>query len=399
MIVLPGGIDPHVHFDDPGFTDREDFYHGSCCSASGGITTVIDMPCTSIPPVTDLDNLREKLGVIEKKAVIDFGLFGGISPQSMAGGYPDNFRELSELVLGFKTYFISVMEFFSALNHFQFRGVLEKAKELGAIILLHAEDLSYVNAATDYYMKRGKAPIDYYRSRPEAAEVLAVANAVELAEEVGGDLHIVHVSTARAAEIIASSSVTCETEPHYLQFDIDDFIRLGSPLKTTPPVKKPGNKERLWQYLSDGRINFVASDHAPCPASGKETASIWTDYAGFPGSGTLLPYLFSEGYMKGRLSLRRLVEVASENAARRYGLYPRKGAIEVGTDGDLVLIDPDRTWTVEGEKFLSKGHITPFEGMELKGRVIRTIVRGTTVYDADRGIRVEGGYGRFLTGP
>jgi dihydroorotase-like cyclic amidohydrolase len=226
---------------------------------------------------------------------------------------------------------------------------------------------------------------------------LAVLNAVEMAKETGADLHLVHISTARSVEIIEASAVTCETGPHYLQFDLDDFIRIGSALKTTPPVKPPGNSERLWQSLAAGQIDFVASDHAPCPDSGKETGSIWSDYAGIPGSGTLLPYLFSEGYIQGRLSLRRLVEVTSESAARRYGLYPQKGAIKSDTDADLVLIDPNRTWTVEGEKFFSKGHITPFEGMVLQGRVVRTIVRGRTVYEVDHGIRVEGGYGRFLT--
>ena len=397
MIILPGGIDPHVHFDDPGFTDREDFAHGTAAAASGGVTTIIDMPCTSIPPVTTMANLEEKLAVVEKEAVIDFGFHGGIAPQSMGPGYPENFRDLSRIVFGFKTYFISIMELFGGLNHFQFRNVLKQAREFGATILLHAEDLSYVNPATDYWMKAGKEPIDYYRSRPEAAELLAVQNAVEMAQETGADLHIVHISTARSVEIIADSDVTCETGPHYLQFDLDDFIRMGSPLKTTPPVKKQGNSEKLWQYLSDGLIDFAASDHAPSTAAGKETGSIWTDYAGIPGTITLLPYLFSEGYTKGRFSLRRLVEVTSESAARRYGLYPQKGAIEIGTDADLVLIDPGMTWTVEGEKFLSKGHITPFEGMELQGKVIKTIVRGRTIYKADRGIQVEGGYGRFLT--
>lgn len=397
MMILPGGIDPHVHFDDPGFTEREDFAHGTAAAASGGITTVIDMPCTSIPPVTNIANLEEKLAAVEKKAVIDFGFHGGIAPQSMGVDYPKNFRELSKIVFGFKTYFISIMELFGGLDHFQFRNVLKQANKFGATILLHAEDLSYVTAATEVLMRAGKSPIDYYRSRPEAAEILAVLNAVEMAKETGADLHIVHVSTARSVEIIADSSVTCETGPHYLNFDLDDFIRVGAALKTTPPVKPPGNSERLWKFLSEGLIDFAASDHAPSPASGKETGSIWTDYAGIPGTVTLLPYLFSEGYARGRLSLRRLVEVTSEGAARRYNLYPQKGAIEIGTDADLVLIDPDMTWTVEGEKFLSKGHITPFEGMVLRGKVVRTILRGMTVYEADSGIKVEGGYGRFLS--
>lgn len=397
MLVLPGGIDPHVHFDDPGFTDREDFASGSRFAASGGITTVIDMPCTSIPPVTTVAHLEEKLKAVEKKAVIDYGFYGGVCPQSMGEGYPDNFRELAEIVFGFKTYFVSVMELFRSLNNFQFRLVLEQAEESGTTILLHAEDFSYVTAATDFFRAKGKTPIFYYRSRPETAEILAVRTALELQEETGADLHIVHVSTATAAELIAGSPATCETAPHYLEFDLDDFVRRGSPLKTTPPVKMSGNRELLWDYLIRGMIDFTASDHAPSPAAGKDTGSVWTDYAGIPGTGTLLPYLFSEGYLKGRFSLRRLVEVTSETAARRYGLYPEKGAIEAGADGDLVLLDPGQGWKVVGAEFLSRGHITPFEGMELGGRVERTIVRGETVYQAGAGILVEGGHGRFLS--
>ncbi len=397
MLILPGGIDPHVHFDDPGFTDREDFASGSRFAASGGVTTVIDMPCTSIPPVTTVANLEEKLAAVEKKAVIDFGFYGGICPQSMGEGYPENFRELARLVFGFKTYFISVMELFHSLNHFQFCSVLKQAQEFGAAVLLHAEDFSYVSAATDFFTGEGKDPVHYYRSRPEVAEILAVRAALELQDETGADLHIVHVSTATAAELIADSPATCETAPHYLEYDLDDFIRVGSPLKTTPPVKLAGNLEMLWNYLGRGMIDYAASDHAPCPAAGKNTGSIWTDYAGMPGTGMLLPYLFSEGYRKGRLTLKRLVEVTSEAAARRWGLYPKKGAIAAGTDADLVLIDPEADWKVVGADFLSKGHITPFEGRRLAGRVMRTIVRGRTVYQDGPGILVDGGWGRFLT--
>ncbi len=396
LLVFPGGIDPHVHYDDPGFTDREDFYHGSAASASGGITTVIDMPCTSIPPVTDVGNLETKLAAIEGKAVIDYGLFGGVSPQSIAEGFPANMEDLAKHVLGFKTYFISVMELFGGLNHFQFKEVLERARDLGVVILLHAEDYSFVTAATERCRQEGKGPIDYYRSRPETAEILAVLSAVELAAEVGSELHVVHVSTSWAAELLATSPFTCETCPHYLQFDLVDFEKIGSPLKTTPPVKLPGNRDKLWELLASGGIDFVSSDHAPCPKEGKETGSIWTDYAGAPGSGTLLPYVFSEGYKKGRLTLKRFLEVVSEGAAKRYGIFDRKGSIEVGKDADFVLIDPAKTWKVEGEKFFSKGKITPFEGMELSGKIVKTIVRGKVVYDETGGIVGEKGFGEML---
>jgi allantoinase len=396
LYVLPGGIDPHVHFDDPGYTHREDFYHGSCAAASGGITTVIDMPCTSVPPVTNKRNLARKLRAIEKKAVVDYGLYGGISAQSLQEGGSRYITELADSVMGFKTYFVSGMESFGRVNHYQFKRILEITRDLGLPVLLHAEDYDFVTAATAICSQEGSDPLHYYRSRPETAETLAVLAAVALAEETGADLHIVHVGTAVAAQVLARSKVTGETGPHYLAFTLSDFCRIGSPLKVTPPIKSSENRGGLWKHLIDGTIDFAASDHAPSPAHEKATGSIWSDYGGIPGTGTLLPYLFSEGYVKRKLSLRRLLEVTAESAAKRYGLDDRKGAIAVGKDADLALIDPRQEWQVEGDKFLSKGKITPFEGMALKGRVVKTVLRGRVTYDVDKGIIAPAGYGQWL---
>ena len=406
MLVLPGGIDPHVHFDDPGYTEREDFLHGTSAAASGGITTVIDMPCTSVPPVTSKANLREKLDIVSKEAVIDFGFFGGVSGQVFEAGVHRSMEELAPDILGFKTYFISGMETFSRVTHPQFLEVLKIARGLRRPVLLHAEEFDSVTTTADAGIHAGgNRPIDYYRSRPESAEILAVVSATELAAAAwDGDappasppLHIVHVSTGRAAEIIGCSPfVTGETGPQYLAFTLEDFESIGSPLKVTPPPRPAPNNEQLWTALANGTLSFVASDHAPAPAAQKQTGSIWTDYGGIPGTGTLLPYLFSEGYAAGRIGLCRLVELTSMAAARRYGLDHRKGGLRVGMDGDCVLIDPDAEWTVKGAEFLSKGTITPFEGMRLTGKIKKTIVRGSLVYDSGTGIVAEPGFGAFL---
>ena len=207
------------------------------------------------------------------------------------------------------------------------------------------------------------------------------------------------IGTARAATYLSylgtPGRITGETAPHYLAFDLKDFERIGSPLKVAPSIKSPGNREDLWKLLAGGTLAFVASDHAPCTEKEKKTGSIWTDYSGIPGTGTLLPFMISEGYLEGRISLRRLIEVTSSRAASRYNL-PSKGALAPGKDADIAFVDLRRTWTVKGKEFLSRGKITPFEGMTFQGRIVRTMLRGRMVYDETKGICAEPGYGSFL---
>jgi allantoinase len=415
LIVFPGAIDPHVHFDEPGFTSREDFLHGSSEAARGGVTTVIDMPCTSLPPVIDLAALKNKLAQISKSAVVDYALYGGVSGHAVARSLGEDgkgagaMEELASKVVGFKCYFISGMDTFTRVTHDDFERILAEGERLGRPILLHAEDLDYVTAATARIKAaRGVAPgewTDYCGSRPEAAELVAVASALALARGREKTLHIVHVGTAAAAELVRGAGASCETCAHYLAFGREDFTEkgagpdgrgLGAALKTAPVVKGRAERDRLWRLLAEGGIDFVASDHAPCTAAEKETGDAWTAYGGIPGVGTGFPYLYSEGLARGRLTLQRFLEATSGAAARRYGLAARKGSLAPGRDADLVLVDPRQGAKIEGRKLLSKGKITPFEGMVLAGRIEATYVRGRIVYDAARGIAAEPGYGRHL---
>jgi dihydroorotase-like cyclic amidohydrolase len=361
--VFPGGIDPHVHFYDPGYTHKEDFFHGTSFAASGGITTVIDMPCTSIPPVTSARNLKAKLSVLREKAVIDFGLYGGVSSQVFESGYETVMEELSEGVLGFKCYALSGMESFGRVNHFQFLQIRH-----------------------------------YYQSRPEIAEILAVETAIELAEQAGGDLHIVHLGTAAAAlKLEGTTRVTGETCPHYLAFSLEDFEEQGPLLKVAPVIKSAKNKQGLWELLSKGTIDFVASDHAPGTEEEKSGENIWTNSSGITGCGTMYPYLLSEGFLGGKLSLHRFLEIISENAAKRYGLFSRKGSLAAGKDADFVLINPEGVTTIEGARFLSRGKRTPFEGHVFNGEITGTWVRGEQVFSHKEGILTSPGSGKYLT--
>ncbi len=413
--MYPGAIDPHVHFDEPGFTHREDFFHGSMAAARGGITTVIDMPCTSLPPVTTLENLKVKLAVISGRSVVDFALFGGVSGDRIESALSKDMADLAPFVVGYKCYFISGMESFTEVDHFGFSRALAKAASLGRPLLLHAEDPGIVYPATGYLKaqatKEGRQPSwnDYCDSRPELAESVAAAEALALAGKHAPKLHIVHVGTSEVVDLLGygldgmDRGATCETCPHYLEFSKEDFVSKKSALKTAPPVKSRGQAARLWEQLADGAITFVASDHAPAPEAEKTTGSPWSDYGGIPGTGTLFPYLYSEGFRKNRLSLKVFLRVTSGAAAERYGLSGAKGSIRVGKDADLVLMDPRGEYKVSGKNLLSKGTITPFEGMKLSGSVRMTLVRGRMVWmasEAERvgvpqsGICVTAGYGK-----
>jgi allantoinase len=387
LMVFPGAIDPHVHFDEPGFTSREDFLHGTSEAARGGVTTVIDMPCTSLPPITTAAAFDNKLAIVSKTALVDYAFFGGISGHTIGASLDGAMADLAQKgVVGFKCYFISGMESFTRVTHDDFARALRRAEGLGRPVLLHAEDLDYVVAATARVKAaRGAAPpqwSDFCDSRDEAAETVAVASALALAAGREASLHIVHVGTSAAAALIAASGATCETCAHYLAFSREDFAARGASLKTMPVVKARGEAAALWALLASGGIDFVASDHAPAQAAEKETGDPWTAYGGIPGTGTLFPYLLSEGLFAGRLGLARFLEASSLAAARRYGLAARKGSLEPGKDGDFVLVDPAGSTTLRGEELLSKGHHTPFEGMTFKGRIAATYVRGQVVYRA-----------------
>lgn len=382
LLVLPGGVDPHVHFDTPGYESRETFLYGSAEAARGGTTTVVDMPCTSVPPVVDLASLETKLAAVAPQALVDYGFHGGVR------GGTDAYAAMGELaprVLGFKCYLLSGMPTFPRVSLRELEAALDRAADLGRPLLLHAEAADYVDSY-GFPSKEEATWDDYVDSRPEGAEVAACAAAAGLGYlgRRAGTLHVVHVGTAEAAEILSEAGATCETCAHYLAFSRDDFERLGSLLKTAPPVKAAGQAERLWALLADGAIAFVTSDHAPAAAAEKRTGSVLSDYGGIPGVGARYPYLVSEGYLAGRLGLARLLEAAASGAARRFGLSDRKGAIKPGLDADFVLVDPGRPDVLRADRLYSKGRDTPFDGFELRCSFRATYSRGEAVYDARR---------------
>lgn len=407
-LVLPGVIDGHVHFDDPGFTHREDFASGTAAAAAGGVTCVVDMPCTCLPPVTDPEALASKVRAIQTKAYVDFMLWGGVSGNSLADAdWRTNLEELIAAgVAAIKVYCLSGMDSFTALDYGQIGRVLEVAGELGVPVGVHAEDPTVVRELTRGIRELGgDEPADYAASRPTLAEVAAVREIVNACRATGSPAHIVHLSSGAALDLVTAAksdgvAITAETCPHFLGFTLDDFRRQGSLLKTAPVVKSADDRERLWRGVEDGEIEFIATDHAPGQwPEEKNTGSIWTDYGGVPGVETLLPYLTTEGVSAGRITLERLVELTATRPARFFGIDDRKGALREGHDADFVVIDEDARWTVHGAELHNLNRYTPFEGHEFTGRVRATYVRGRAVFErkADgRELFAPAGSGRWI---
>ena len=294
-LLIPGCIDAHVHFNDPGFDFREDFLSGTTAATCGGITTIIDMPCTSIPPVTNKENLYEKLNAIQSKALVDFALWGGIRRND----FPLDKTMIKELwnegVIGFKLYTISGMETFRALSYEDIKKVLSELPEI--LFGFHAEDEKIINNAIKSLSKKEfQLPENCIKTRPIEAEIEAVKKILKIAKN--NKIHFVHISSRKAAELIRKAKkkidITFETCPHFLQFTADDLPELKGRIKTAPVVKYKEDKRFLRSYLKNGFIDFITTDHAGCNyIKEKEFEDFSRVYNGIPGTELMIPYLFS----------------------------------------------------------------------------------------------------------
>jgi len=399
--ILPGVVDAHVHFNEPGRTDWEGFLTGSTAAAAGGVTTVCDMPLNCHPPTLDARALTLKRGPVADHALIDYAFWGGLVPESL-----EHAAELQrEGVIGVKAFLCdSGLAEYPHLDDFNLLDAMQTCAELGLLLGLHAEDAAETRRLGELARAAGhNTPLDWARSRPPSTEGDAVRRALEFARETGNDvrLHFVHISTSAAARLIGEAratgqDVSLETCPHYLALDESDLERLGNAGKCAPPLRGRHEVEGLWQALLNGTIDWVASDHSPCPPSMKDTDTIWSAWGGIGGVQTLLPVLLTEGFFARGLSLPRLVTLTAGNPSRRLGLYARKGALEIGSDADLVLVDLAHEWTLTETDLRTRWRGNPFLGKTFRGQVVLTMVRGTVVW-RDGAARVKPGFGRLVS--
>ncbi|MEK4223371.1 allantoinase [Bacillus sp. FSL W8-0116] len=384
--VLPGLIDTHVHINEPGRTDWEGFYTGSRSLAAGGVTTFFDMPLNSSPPTTSTYGFEVKKEAAMQKSILDFGLWGGLVPGNL-----DSLEPLKELgVIGFKGFMSDsgIDEFLHVDDCTLFKG-MQKIARLGSILALHAESDVITKQLANWHQSQGNLTArDYVSSRPVISEIEAVGRAAAYAEITGCKLHIVHASSGKVIKYISEAKqrgvdITVETCPHYLSFTIEDLERLGGMAKCAPPLREREDVESLWEALKSGEIDIIGSDHSPSPPAMKvasDNGDFFSLWGGISGAQTTLNVMLEEGYWRRGIPLEVIVRVTATNPAKRFGLYPRKGTIAVGSDADLTLVDLQSSFVLKKSDLLYRHPQSPYIRKKFRGKVTYTILRGRVVF-------------------
>lgn len=375
--IFPGLIDPHVHFRDPGLTYKEDFTSGSTAAIFGGITSVLDMP--NVKPVTDSPEqilYREKL--IRDKSYVDVMLVGVVVQEN-----PHQVIPMARAgAIGFKVFLGETVGGMLPPDDGVLVDVLGHVAETGLRIGFHAENNQILQHRIRQLKAAGRTdPLAVVESRPAICEAESVQRMALFARYTGAKIHIYHLSSKDGLDMIEEQrqkgvNITTETGPHYLFLSEEDVVKWGPLLRVNPPVRSREHGAALWQGVLDGRINFIADDHAPHTEEEKLNPDIWQAMAGLVGVETLMQVMFSEGVLKRGMSVNQFVQICSENAARAWHAYPQKGALEVGSDGDLTIFDPQRRWKIDRQQLHSKSRVTPWHQWEGQGLPVGVIVRG-----------------------
>ena len=368
-IILPGLIDVHVHFREPGLTWKENWLSGSKAAARGGITYVMDMPNT-IPPVTTVNRLIEKRKLAEK-SVVNFDLYAAVTDESLS-----SIRELAKHVKAFKLFMAQSTGELMLKKGSLFRAFKEVSKT-GRILCVHAEDQRINEKFSKKYKERND-PLAFALSRPEISEISAIDEAIKLAKQTGVELHVCHVSTEGGVELIKRAkkenvSITCETCPHYLFLTLNDLIEKGTLAKMGPPLRSKKNQIALWRGILDGSVDILASDHAPHTLEEKEQ-DIWSAPAGVPGVETTLRLMLN-AVNKRMITLRKLVELMHDNPVKRFDLK-NYGYIQKGNSANLTIVDLKERWKISRDDLLTKCGWSPFEGWKGKGLPTSVIING-----------------------
>jgi dihydroorotase len=367
-LLLPGGVDAHVHFREPGFSYKETWGTGSRSAAAGGVTTVVDQPNTDPPTTTGA--AFDRKARLAAAAVVDYGVNGGVTPE----WDPDSLFDRPVCALG--EVFLADSTGDMGVDEAAFRDALEHAAAHETLVTVHAEDASRFDESAK---ERSDADADAWSAfRTAEAEVAAVERALELADAVGAQVHIAHTSTPEAVDLVAGTDHTCEATPHHLLLDRGDLPALGTFGQMNPPLRSPDRRARLYDRLVDGQVDIVATDHAPHTRAEKDT-DVWSAPSGVPGVETMVPLLLARARdPDDPLSVARVRETTAAAPAELLDL-PAKGRIEAGADADLALFEAE-TRPVEGASLHARCGWSPFEGQVARFPAL-TLLRGGIAYE------------------
>lgn len=384
QVVLPGLVDAHVHLNEPGRTEWEGFETGTKAAASGGVTTVIDMPLNAIPPTTTIENFQLKIDASKAKCWVDVGFWGGL--------VPDNLDHLLPLILmgvrGFKGFMIeSGVEEFPSIDPEYILKAMERVNGHETVLMFHAEmdhefqDLVIDTDPTSYS--------SFLASRPDQFEITAIKEIINCSKKFPNvPVHIVHLATHLAVPLIKEAHnlglpLTAETCFHYLSLSAEKISNCSTHFKCCPPIREEENRQQLWKALRDDVITTVVSDHSPCTPDlkGLEKGDFFEAWGGISSVGFGLPIIYTEGLKQSpQITFVEINKWCSINTAKQVGLLHRKGQFKVGYDADILVFDTEQTYGVTNKETHFKNKLTAYDGMPLTGRVTETIVRGKTVF-------------------
>jgi allantoinase len=380
--LLPGFIDAHVHFNEPGRTEWEGVATGSRALAAGGGTLFIDMPLNSSPPVLDAITFRAKAQAIVERSILDAAIWGGLVPGNFS-----NLKELADCgVIGFKAFMSpSGLDEFPNIDGDPLHEGMKIAADLRLPVAVHAESATLTQELSRRAIAEGRTGIvDYLMSRPIEAELEAIDQAVTFAQQTGCALHVVHVSSRAGLEVIAQAKergcdVTAETCPHYLLLDDADMIRLGPVAKCAPPLRPADEVRKLRHAVGEGLVDTIGSDHSPAPSEMKQSADFFKVWGGISGCQHALPLFFEAAVLENKLSPATVARLTAANVARRFRLEG-KGTLAMGADADMVLLSTAEERVIRADDLLYRYRQSPYVGRTSRVSVRETWARGETVW-------------------
>ncbi|HVB75826.1 MAG TPA: dihydroorotase family protein [Ktedonobacteraceae bacterium] len=387
--LLPGLIEVHGHLREPGLEYKEDIPHGSRAGLAGGFTTIFDMPNTR-PPTTTVERVKEQIARYTGRCYSDFAINMGTSLQDI-----DQLREVDPaLITSFKLFAAGHATTPTTIPHLRdIARVFEIAGQREIMMLVHAENQELIDYFTAHYrdmLDRHDAAA-WTEARNSSVVLTSVLEMIALARQFGVKLYLLHLSTPEEFAAVAFGrsigvDVYGETTTVHLSFNSDDYARLGNLINIAPALRSPADQQRLWQLLRAGQIDTVVTDHAPHTLEEKQKSSVWEVASGLPGFQEALPALITNwvkhfGSQTLEEGLVRIAQVTSTNLARIFG-FGQKGALAVGKDADIVVVDSNKSWQVRKEDLFTKNRWSAFESMSLQGQPVATFLRGNLVYQA-----------------